>query len=206
MKPMRSTHELLLSDDHRRIVTARGISLEMAAAAGLRTASSGEAKDVLGFDPKSSGILIPYTHPVSGEIRTFRFRPDKPLIIDGKPAKYLSPRGIGNLFYFPPRFAQCEGKATFFTEGEFKTLAATQHDLLTVGLTGVSGWRTRANGNSEPIPDFDLLNIKGQKITIIFDSDVALNAQVKRARHKLGKELYRRGAATVYAVDLPAND
>lgn len=29
-------------------------------------------------------------------MRTYRLRPDVPLIIDGKAAKYLSPRGVGN--------------------------------------------------------------------------------------------------------------
>ncbi len=86
-----------LSFDHQRVMDQRAISLDMATAAGLRSASAREAKAILGYDPRSGGILIPYFHPVTLAIRTYRFRPDVPLSIEGKLAKYLSPRGVGNL-------------------------------------------------------------------------------------------------------------
>ena len=99
----------------------------MAIAAGLRSASSREAKTILGFDPQSGGILIPYWHPQTGAIRVFRFRPDNPPLVNGKPAKYLTPRGVSNLIYFPPgigeRLKDC-AEPLIVTEGEFKTLAA----------------------------------------------------------------------------------
>jgi|SRR5215467_6264446 len=83
----------LLSKHHLTVLLERGITEETAIAAGLRSASSREAKITLGFDPRSGGILIPYTHPQKGAIRTFRFRPDNPPLVDGKLAKYLTPRG-----------------------------------------------------------------------------------------------------------------
>src|SRR5919108_6078196 len=93
----------LLSKDHlMTILLERGITEQMAIAADLRSASSRDAKAILGFDAGSGGILILYTHPQTGTTRTFRFRPDNPLLVSGKPAKYLTPRGVGNLIYFPP--------------------------------------------------------------------------------------------------------
>src|SRR5262249_60009081 len=125
---------------HQGLLADRGI-LKIAMEAGLRSATCAEAKKILNFDPRSSGILIPYHHPVKGTVRTFRFRPDVPLVINGKPAKYLSPRGVGNLIYFPPNAGTRvkEGaEPLLVTEGEFKALAATQAGLLCVGLSG--GW------------------------------------------------------------------
>ena len=73
-------------------------------------------------------------------------------------------------------------------------------------LDGCVGWKTKADGQSQSIPDLDLINVRGRGVTIVFDSDLVLNSQVKRARHALGKEFYGCGASTVYTVDLPAPD
>lgn len=207
---MEATARPQLIDAHKQVLADRGISIETATAAGLRTAASLEAKNILGLDPKSPGILIPYSHPTTRVIRTFRFRPDEPLIVDGKPAKYLSPRGVGNIFYFPPDVGgklQDVAAPIFFTEGEIKSLAASQAGLLCIGLIGVWGWRAGlATGESGPVADFDLIDMRGRAATIIFDSDVLLNRKVANARQRLAKELYRRGASSVTAIDLPAPD
>jgi AAA domain/Domain of unknown function (DUF3854) len=200
----------LLNDRHLELLAARGISEKTAASAGLRSVGSIEAKKILGFDPRSGGILIPYIHPATGAVRTYRFRPDVPLVIDGKPAKYLSPRGVGNLLYFPPdvgpRLAEV-AQPLNITEGEFKTLCAHEKGILCLGLTGVYGWKARKSGHeSAPIVDLDFLGSRGRTFTIIFDSDLALNGQVAAARHALGKELYRRDASVVWAIDLPSPD
>src|SRR5262249_7812436 len=79
--------------------------------------------------------------------------------------------------------------------------------LLCVGIAGVWGWRGRSvDGVSAPIPDLDLLPVKNRVVSIEFDSDVAQNAKVFKARHMLGKELYKRGASTVLAVTLPSRN
>src|SRR5207249_1632235 len=46
----------------------------------------------------------------------------------------------------------------------------------------------------------------GRAVSIIFDSDVAMNAKVRRARQVLAKEFYKRGARVVYGIDLPSDD
>ena len=197
-------------DIHKILLAKRGIKVETALAAGMRSAGPAEAKEILGFNPGTSGLLIPYVHPNTGKVRTYRYRPDEPLIINGRPAKYLTPRGVGNMLYFPldvaPRLKDSV-ELIVITEGEFKTLAAAQTGFLCIGLTGVWGFRARGeNGESDTIPDFDLLDARGRAVSIIFDSDVALNAKVRRARQVLAKELYRRGARVVHGIDLPAED
>src|SRR5262249_20594084 len=161
---------------HKTLLAKRGIKIETALAAGIRSAAAAEAKQILGFNPGSGGLLIPYIHPNTGKIRSYRYRPDEPLIIDGRPAKYLTPRGVGNMLYFPPNLGPRLKDSTepiVATEGEFKALAAAQAGLLCVAASGTWNFRSRGeNGESETISDFDLLDARGRAVTIIFDSDV----------------------------------
>ena len=133
-----------LTDDHQRQMARRGITLETAEAAGLWSATADQVADILGFNPKSGGLVIPYFHPLTGQVVLNRVRPDRPPTINNKPAKYLSPRGAGNRLYFPPGAKEWIGDPSVpigFTEGEFKTLWAYQAGLHYIGLIGVWGWR-----------------------------------------------------------------
>lgn len=122
----------------------RGITLETAEAAGLWSATAEQVADILGFNPKSGGLVIPYYHPITGQVVLSRVRPDRPPNINGKTAKYLSAKGAGNHFYFPPGAREWIADSSVpigITEGEFKTLWAYQAGLRYVGLIGVWGWR-----------------------------------------------------------------
>ena len=139
-----SAHHSRLIDDHQRQMERRGITLETAKAAGLWSATADQVADILGFNPKSGGLVIPYFHPLTGQVVLNRVRPDRPPIINSKPAKYLSPRGARNHLYFPPDAKDWIHDPTVaigITEGEFKTLWAYQAGLHYVGLIGVWGWR-----------------------------------------------------------------
>lgn len=167
-----------LSSDHRDALQKRGLTDETIEQAGLWSASPDEVRAILGFNPSNSGgLVIPCFHPLTGAIRMNRVRPNIPPLIDGKPAKYLSPRGAGNLLYFPPSCGERlkdTKELLYITEGEFKTLAAWQAGLLCVGVIGVWGWRGKGlNGQSQPIPDLDLISWQGRTVTIVYDSDVA---------------------------------
>jgi hypothetical protein len=141
-----------------------------------------------------------------------RIRFDDPLpVLDGKPAKYLSPRGAGNLLYVPPGCAdrlKDPAEPVYITESEFKALAAWQAGLLTIGLIGVWGWRGKGvNGHSQAIPDLDFITFRDRIIVIAFDSPgVFINSDVQRACYALAMEAYRQGAKVVYTVNLPAPD
>jgi hypothetical protein len=139
-----ATHGARLSDDHQRQMARRGITLETAEGAGLWSATADQVADILGFNPKSGGLVFPYYHPLAGQVVLNRVRPDRPPMIGGKPAKYLSPKGAGNHLYFPPGAQEWIGDPSIpigFTEGEFKVLWVYQAGLRYVGVIGVWGWR-----------------------------------------------------------------
>lgn len=201
----------ILTPYHRDLLHARGLTDETIALARLWSGSPEAVRHALGYNPNSSsGLMIPYFHPLTGELRYHRVRMDTPPIIDGKPAKYLAPRGKGNLLYFVPdaRCAQILQDTTellYFTEAPFKALAAWQRGFYAVAANGVWGWRGQGlDRQSRPIPDLDLIAWKDQNWMVVFDSDVVLNIEVQRARQALGKEMYRRGAAAAYGVNLPS--
>jgi putative DNA primase/helicase len=160
-----------------------------------------------------------------------RDKPDLEQKADGtikEKAKYLSPPGRGNLLYFVPMTDQTwliDTKLPIcITEGEKKTLAlwalswqrssdsATTPRFLPVGLPGVWNWRgTVGKTNDEggarrdvkgPIRDLSRIKWDGRVVDIIFDTNVAINPNVRAARRELAKELTRRGAIVRF-VDLP---
>lgn len=131
---------------HIEALQKRGLTNTTIDAAGFRSLSPEEVLAVLKFNPnRSAGLGIPFLHPTTNETRLIRVRSDIAPVIDGKLAKYLSPKGAGNLLYFPPGCSdrlKDPAEPLYFTEGEFKTLAAWQTGLLTVGMVGVWGWRS----------------------------------------------------------------
>ncbi len=187
---------------HVDSLTKRGLTRETIIAAMLKSVTDEQIKSIVGFSPAtgaearrgglqgSPGVAIPFTDPTNPtKLRGTRFRLDYPAEIGGKAAKYISPKAAGNLLYFPP---ECRDKLSdvavplFFVEGEFKTLAAYQAGLFAVGLVGVYGWKGRGpDGQSQAIPDMDLITWKDRPVIIVFDSDVATNPQVSKARHEL---------------------
>ncbi len=200
-----------LSIQHRAALLHRGLTDVTIEAAGFRSLTSEEVLAILKFNPNNSaGLGIPFLHPTTSETRLIRVRADIAPILDGKPAKYLSPKGAGNLLYFLPGCADRLKDPTeplYLTEGEFKALAGWQAGLLTGGLVGVWGWRGKGlNGHGQAIPDLDLITWRERAIVVVFDSDAAFNPEVQRARQALAREVYRRGARTVYTINLPAPD
>ena len=196
-----------LTDDHVKQMLRRGLKSKTIEAAGLWSALPHQAEELLGFNPHAGGIVIPFFHPFTGEVPLSRVRPDRPPLIGGKPAKYLSQKGAQNRLYFPPDCAPLLRDPTvplIVTEGEFKVLLAYQYGLFAVGLIGVYGFRGKnKRGETGPISDLDLIVWENRVVTIVHDSDVATNERVRAARDALARELYRRGARIVYSIDLP---
>lgn len=200
-------HWLHLTDEHVRQMLRRGFKQKTIEEAKLYSGLPEQATELLGFNPHSAGVIIPFFHPFTGELVLYRFRPDRPPIIGNKPAKYLSPKGAGNRLYFPPNCAAFLSDTSVpigLTEGEFKVLWAYQAGLFYVGSIGVWGWRgPNDRGGKGPIPDLDLVNWQDRIVTLAFDSDSATNEKVKAALDVLALEIYRRGARVVYNIELP---
>src|SRR5262249_27254165 len=152
----------------------RGLSPEIVNAAGLYSALPARVEEILKFKVPSNAIVIPFSDPLTAEEVFSRVWPDLPPRIGDKPAKYLSPKGSTNHFYFPPgakAWLRDPTMPLIVTEGEFKTLWATQAGFPCVGTIGVQGWRSQG----QPIADFDLIVWEDRTVTIVFDSDVTTN-------------------------------
>lgn len=212
------------------------IDADLAAQAGLFRVDSYDGGQIIGRNGGGdyAGIVFSYCLPGRVEPRDYRLRRDNPDLevkSDGtvKPkGKYLSPRGRGNLLYFPPNAKPNWLSATAIpiciTEGEKKTLALWRlawHGLgeakenprfFPIGLPGAWNWRGKTgsaggpNGERRdvkgPIADLDLIEWQTRTVFIVFDANVNSNPTVNTARRGLAKELRKRGAKVRY-VDLP---
>lgn len=175
-------------------------------------------------DPARVSTLLDWEHPATnlGSCLVFPFigrgghsmhyqrvKPDKPREVNGKPAKYESPRGRPNRVYLPPLARDAIDSPTtrlIITEGEKKSLAADQHGYACVGLVGVWGWvKAREDEDAPREMNEDLAQFKwsGRAVYLVLDSDAAYKRGPQQAEYELAKELTARGAL-VRVVRLPA--
>ena len=203
---------------------ARWIDRSLADCAGLRRVDSMTGGDVVGRkNGNYAGIVIPYFHPGSYQVREYRLRRDQPdLEYDSagnlKPKqKYLSPPGRSNLLYVVPGVARSllnDPELTIvITEGEFKTLALwrlanhgspSRPRFLPVGVSGVYNWRGTIGKTIGPdgsrmdvkgaIPDLDWITWQGRRVIIAYDADAVTKEVVRIARSELAAHLRGRGA------------
>lgn len=208
-----------LAANHLDDLRKSGLTDDTIRAAALRTID----------DPAEVGRLLCWRGPArdlgpclafpfaaaDGSPRPFvRLKPSTPREREGKPVKYESPIGKGNLAYFPPgtRAALADpSRRLLLTEGEKKALAADQAGIPCIGLVGVYGWQKKRpkgadgkpKGDRELIADLDAVAWQGRTVVIVYDSDAASNPKVLWAEWHLAQALDGRGA-TVKVVRLPA--
>lgn len=193
-----------LTSRHLEDLRASGLSDDTIVAAGIFSASAKQVKKIIGFDA-GPGLAFPY--PGTDFVR---IKPDTPWVhpsnLQAKSAKYLTKAGAGNRLYIPPDIKTTLKDPSipiYITEGEKKTLKATQEGLNCIGLAGVWCWKGKnTRGESSPIPDLDLIKWNGRKVYIVFDSDIVEKISVKKAETALAEELIGRGAE-VWAIRLP---
>jgi len=167
-------------------------------------------KKILGFDPKSDGWAIKYPSRM-GIPDLYEFKCDVPLEgPDGKTRKYLHPLGSQNKMYIPQPpiipslIYQRPTFPLYITEGVKKALAAAQVGLACVALPGVWGWKFRdEKDDSRVIKNLTDVWLKGRKIYICYDSDLAEKKEVALAEKALAEKLYILGASEVHGVRLP---
>ncbi len=193
---------------HRADLERSGLTEETIIASQIVSATEAAVRELLGFGV-GPGMVLPYPGtkgPWYGEFA--QVKPDTPPIWNGKPAKYVSPKGSQNWLYIPPTLAPrvlTDPSITLYiTEGVKKVLKAVQEGLPTIGVLGVWSWRGKVDGHSVPIPDLDRIVWRGRTVFLVFDSDVAIKEQVRWAQFKLGQELRQR-VAVPFAVPLPGN-
>src|SRR5262245_60905948 len=158
---------MTLLEPHRQKLLACGLTLETWSRARIHSGSPDEVRDTLGYGVQGGGLIIPYDESYA------RVRIDHPGP-DGK--RYRSPKGGANRLYVPPTLAAVLATPAvpiYVTEGEFKSLKATQEGFPCLALPGVWSWKTRFHGQSFPTPDLDRVVWNGRRVVVVFDSDLA---------------------------------
>ncbi len=206
--PMATTIPALEQDhlDHLRV--GSGIDEAVIRERGYFTAQS--KQDFIRFGFKESqwagrGLMVP-THTTDGGQGSYIYRPDKPKQSDNKSRKYINPLGAGLMLDVPPR---CRAALTdpttplYITEGVKKGDALATHDLCTVVLNGVWGFKGKgADGGVTVLADWDYVALNGRDVAILFDSDVSRKISVRQAMERLGDHIRRKGGKPGF-VQLP---
>jgi hypothetical protein len=203
--------------DAEQYLSARGISEDVAEAAGLFEVPNARTIYPARVFSAAPAIVIPY-HTIQGEplacevggeeeqFARVRYM-DEVKGPDGKVVRYQQPPRTGCQVYFPPiadwpAIADDTGVPILITEGEMKALAACAKGIWTAGLGGVSS--VMRDGKFLPELATDI-KWRGRQAYICFDSDAVTNPQVAAAEGRLANTLQSLGAR-VTVVRLPAAD
>lgn len=198
----------------KKFFSQRGMSEELIARAGYRYVSRETAEKVLGHDPASDGILIPYTDADGAPIpdEGGQFARVRLLGAEGK-GKYRQRTGSGVHARLTPaskwdwrKVALEKSVPLVFTEGEFKTDMANYTEAFSIpviGLGGVDAWSGRAQGIAL-VPEIDAWEWKGREVIIVFDHDAKAGPAgytegVLGAIERLAGALAGKGAVTKIA-------
>ena len=182
--------ERILTPNHLEDLRQSGLTDDTIRSLGFYSGTASQINAILGFDA-GPGLVIPY--PTADGQPYYRVKSGQPPIIDGKPAKYLSPKGAAVRAYIPPKTRIAlgdHGVAVIITEGEKKAAKADQDGFSCIGLAGV--WCFLQE--HKLIPDLAELSWKGRPVIIAYDSDIAWNDDIKEAAFTLERELAARGA------------
>lgn len=134
-----------------------------------------------------------YRHRVLGSL------PGSPRDVTGEgQAKYLCAPNTAPCAYYP-RLLDWEKVAVdveydvIITEGELKAAAAAKCGFATIGLGGVSSWRSGPSGLAW-ILSLDLIEWGRRTVYICFDADYRVNPNVARELQALADAFQERGA------------
>lgn len=205
----RGAQPSLLSHHERMLREESGLTAEVIAERGYRSATTKAEVQSLGFTTaqvRVPALLIPL-HGVRGERVGYSLRPDEPRVgTDGKVRKYEQPAKSGAVLDIPLRCQpQLRDPATrlWITEGAKKADALAQLGACAINISGVWNWRGRNEfGGKTTLPEWDEIALEGRSVWIVFDSDVATKPAVASAMERLFAMLRRRKAIPM-AVYLP---
>lgn len=214
-------------------LTRSGIKEALVRSAGISPLRRADILDLLHcptsmLDPDEMGYKIPYFDldgNILPDVYNIRLKNGATRLADGssheeggKRIKYLKPQGCPNKIYMPPGFLALAREKGWFvlTEGEKKALKSVQEGIPCAAVSGVWNWADSAARAAEKLqgkgvgyatlPIAELLYLcrdEHLKCIILFDSDAALNRQVRRAAFALRDSLLYHGAEYIRATFVP---
>ena len=153
-------------------------------------------------DTVAPALVIPM-HNYAGHTMVIA-RPDVPRTNGhDKPVKYDRPGGQRNIIDIHPRVRPVlsnPGKTLWVTEAPMKADALISQGEYAIGGVGCWFFRTKSDAGGKVIlPDFQHIAWNGRNVRIVFDSDVATNANVALAERRLALYLVGLGARVTCA-------
>lgn len=213
-----------LSPEHLAMLReGSGISDSVIAARGYRTITDGLELRSMGFTGAqclTPGLLLPVWSP-DGSNGLQVYRPDNPRVKENRRKrnpdgsfktdviKYELPAGAGIRLDCPPACRPSLANPSirlWITEGQKKADALASRGLCSIALLGVWNFKGKnVFGATAFLADWDYIALDERKVCIVFDSDVMLKLEVRKALDRLTEHLKRKGAL-VTAIYLPAEN
>jgi len=192
---MTSWTDLPLIPEHVDLLTEQAITPEIAHQRGVRSITTLDDMpgEFAGYgDNALPGLLFPWTEPDGTTTPQLKV-PDGKIIIDGRPAKYLWPKGraaaLGVI-----RDVPAAAKA-ILVEGTKQGLAAAAWAPAEYAVYAIGGIRMWSRAG---VPTHHLDVFEGVEVYVFPDADTATNLDVYTASEKLAEELELAGADAVW--------
>lgn len=184
-------------ETHLNYLTARAVTLEMATRAGLRSVDATGATQLLqrGQTLPCGGLAIPYR-----EAPTLYYRVRLDEAIDG--ARFLAPAGVEVPIYVAPGALDDPSARLHIVEGPIKALALSAVGIHALGLGGTGTTLTTKAGVRRLNDSWNLVQLVGREVTVIFDAGRRTNPNVARDEARLALALEQAGAK-VSLAELP---
>lgn len=203
-----------LHPEHLAGLHKSGLSNEIILEAGIKSVPPRDISKKLGFD--IPGLTSMYEIPYPGCEGYSRFKAfyadNEKYYKDGseKP-KYLARKDSGNRLYIPYKVTPILKDVSiplYITEGEKKSLKATQEGLSCIAISGLWNWGRKTENGYELLPDFDQIALESRTVYLVPDSDwqepnrEGKPKNLKQAVNELAYCLIDKGAKVDW-VELP---
>ena len=199
----------LSDEDRRELVEGSGISPEVIAARGYRTATRRlEVPATFPGWQRVPGLVVPTHSPAPG-VEGCQLKPRRPIPRKGKKGpKYETPHHADVTLDANPLMLE-EVRRGFselwITEGCKKVDALASRGIPCVGLTGVEMFAVKDSHGTEPLACWRHVRLGGRPVVVVYDADARTNPDVQRALGRLVAMLEAIGA-WVRVVYLPPVD